>query len=79
MSVKQRGGIVILVAHRSSVLVTVDFVLAMNQGRIQAFGPKDEILAAMYSRPQPAVAGSAQGPRLRLATEQSTNAAAKGH
>jgi ATP-binding cassette subfamily C protein len=68
MSVRERGGIIVLVAHRPSALITVDFVLAVGQGQIQAFGPKDELLAKMFPRPQPAVAAS--GPRLRLATEE---------
>jgi ATP-binding cassette subfamily C protein len=68
MSVRERGGIVILVAHRPSVLITVDFVLAMDKGRVYAFGPKDEVLAKLFPRPQPAV-GQA-GPRLRLATDE---------
>jgi PrtD family type I secretion system ABC transporter len=68
LSVRERGGIVVLVAHRPSALGTVDFILAMNQGRVQAFGPKDDVLAKLFPRPQPAIAGSA--PRLRLATEE---------
>ncbi|MER9948524.1 type I secretion system permease/ATPase [Mesorhizobium sp. M0047] len=67
VSVRQRGGIVALVAHRPSALGTVDFILAMNQGRVQAFGLKDEVLAKLFPRPQPAVAAV---PRLRLATEE---------
>jgi ATP-binding cassette subfamily C protein len=68
MSVRQRGGVVILVAHRPSVLITVDFILAMNQGRVAAFGLKDDVFGKLFPRPQPAVASS--GPRLRLATEE---------
>lgn len=44
-SVRDRGGIVIVVAHRSSALASVDVVLVMNQGRVQALGKRDEILA----------------------------------
>jgi ATP-binding cassette subfamily C protein len=67
LSVRERGGIVVLVAHRPTALATVDFILAMNQGRVQGFGPKDDVLSKLFPRPQPAVAAS--GPRLRLATE----------
>jgi PrtD family type I secretion system ABC transporter len=42
--VRKRGGIVIVVAHRASALAAVDHVLVLNQGRQQAFGPRDEIL-----------------------------------
>jgi ATP-binding cassette, subfamily C, bacterial PrsD len=44
-SVRQRGGIVIVVAHRPSTLSSVDLVLAMRDGQALAFGPKDLVLA----------------------------------
>ncbi|TRC87875.1 type I secretion system permease/ATPase [Mesorhizobium sp. WSM4303] len=69
MGVRERGGIVVLVAHRPSALATVDFILAMNQGRVQAFGLKDDVLAKLFPRPQPSVVAV---PRLRLATEEPT-------
>ena len=42
--VRSRGGIVIVIAHRSSALASVDHVLVLNQGRQQAFGPRDKVL-----------------------------------
>lgn len=72
MSVRDRNGVVVIVAHRPSVLITVDFVLAMDQGRVQAFGPKEEVLAKLFPRPQPAP--TRPGPRLRLATDEAGNA-----
>jgi len=42
--VRERGGIVVVVAHRPSALASVDLVLTLNQGRMRAFGPKNEIL-----------------------------------
>ncbi len=45
MSVRARNGVVIVVAHRPSAIASVDQLLMMNQGRVQAFGPKDEVLA----------------------------------
>ena len=50
MSVRARGGIDIVVAHRPSAIVSVDQLLLMNQGRVQAFGPKDEVLARVVQR-----------------------------
>lgn len=44
LGVKQRGGIVVVIAHRPSALAAVDQVLVMAEGRPQAFGPKDEVL-----------------------------------
>jgi PrtD family type I secretion system ABC transporter len=45
LAVRARGGIVIVVAHRSSALAGVDLVLVMADGQAQAFGPKDEVFA----------------------------------
>jgi ATP-binding cassette subfamily C protein len=41
----KRGGTVIVIAHRPSVLSAVDYVLAMSDGQMRAFGPRDEVLA----------------------------------
>jgi ABC-type protease/lipase transport system fused ATPase/permease subunit len=43
--VRQRGGIAVVIAHLPGVLATVDTVLAMGNGCIRAFGPKDEVLS----------------------------------
>ena len=53
MGVRQRGGIVIVIAHRRTALAAVDHVLALMQGRAQAIGPRDEVLAKLF-RPQQA-------------------------
>ncbi|MEH2513015.1 PrtD family type I secretion system ABC transporter [Nitrobacteraceae bacterium AZCC 1564] len=53
LGVRARGGIVVVVAHRPSALAGVDHVLALNNGRQQAFGPKDEVLSQIL-RPHPA-------------------------
>jgi len=44
LSVKARGGIVVVVAHRPSALAAVDKVLVLTNGQMQAFGPKDDVL-----------------------------------
>ncbi|WP_024511626.1 type I secretion system permease/ATPase [Bradyrhizobium sp. ARR65] len=46
-AVRERNGIVIVVAHRPSVLGVVDLVLMMENGRSKAFGPRDQILSRM--------------------------------
>jgi ATP-binding cassette subfamily C protein len=43
LSVRKRGGIVVVVSHRPSALASVDTVLIMNQGRAFVCGPKDEV------------------------------------
>ena len=51
LRVRERGGIAIVIAHRPSAIAGVDFVLVMNAGRQQAFGPKDEVLNKVLQRP----------------------------
>ncbi len=53
MSIRARGGIVVIIAHRPSALAGVDQVLVMGEGRMQSFGPKDEVLSKVL-RPVPA-------------------------
>src|SRR5581483_1766882 len=55
IGVRNRGGIVIVVAHRPSAIANVDLLLMMHQGRAQAFGPKDEVLSKVL---QPAAAAA---------------------
>jgi ATP-binding cassette, subfamily C, type I secretion system permease/ATPase len=43
-SVRERGGIVIVIAHRPGVLAAVDLVGVMDHGQLKAFGPRDEVL-----------------------------------
>ncbi len=56
LGVRDRGGIVVIVAHRPSALVAVDRILVLNQGRAQTFGEKDAILAASHPKLQPVAA-----------------------
>ena len=65
LGARARGAIVVVVAHRPSALSGVDHVLAMNGGRQQAFGPKDEVLAKVLRRDgvvsAPKIVQAAQG------------------
>lgn len=51
LGVRSRGGIVVVIAHRPSAIAGVDQVLMLRDGRVQALGPKDEILARVLQRP----------------------------
>jgi PrtD family type I secretion system ABC transporter len=53
-AVRARGAIAVVLAHRPSALAAVDHVLVMRQGRVHAFGPKDEVLRKVL-RPRLAV------------------------
>ncbi|WP_407157936.1 type I secretion system permease/ATPase [Bradyrhizobium sp. STM 3557] len=52
-SARARGAIVVVVAHRPIGIEAVDQVLVMKDGRMQAFGPKETVLAQVL---QPRVA-----------------------
>lgn len=44
---KAQGTTVVLVTHRSSVLAQADKLLVLNEGRLQAFGPSQDVLKAL--------------------------------
>jgi len=51
-AVRERGGICIVIAHRPSALANVSHILVMRQGRMEAFGPRDEILEKIIGKPR---------------------------
>lgn len=52
---RERGAIVIVVAHRPVGIEAVDQLLVMKEGRMQAFGPKEQVLGQVLQRvPSPA-------------------------
>jgi ATP-binding cassette subfamily C protein len=48
---RQRGAIVIVIAHRPSALAGVDQILVMNQGRVAEIGAKEKVLPNLMPRP----------------------------
>ena len=63
-SVRARGGIIVVVAHRPSALAGLDKVLVLSKGQVQAFGPRDEVLKSVL---QPVPSEAASAPRQRPA------------
>jgi ATP-binding cassette subfamily C protein PrsD len=53
LSLRARGAVVVVVAHRPSAIAGVDYILVMAKGRQQQFGPKEEILNGV-TQPQSA-------------------------
>ena len=51
LKARERGAIVVIIAHRQSALAAVDQVMLLADGRIQAFGPKDEVISRVLRRP----------------------------
>ena len=52
-SVRRRGGIAVVIAHRPAALSQVNKVLVMQDGRGTMFGPRDEVLAKIAPRALP--------------------------
>jgi PrtD family type I secretion system ABC transporter len=45
--IRGRNGIVVLIAHRPNVLQKTDFMLILNEGHVQGFGPTNSLLPAI--------------------------------
>jgi PrtD family type I secretion system ABC transporter len=52
-SARERGAIVVVVAHRPIGIEAVDQLLVLRDGRMQAFGPKDQVLGQVLQRVAP--------------------------
>lgn len=64
---KAQGTTFVVITHRTSILTVVDKILLLREGAVQAFGPRDEVLAALQKTRQ---AGQAQRPiTAQLTTE----------
>ena len=46
-AMRERGSIVIVIAHRPSAIAALDLLLVVQNGRQESFGPKAEVLAKM--------------------------------
>lgn len=60
VAIKKRGGIVVVMTHRTSVLSVVDQILVMNEGQVQLSAPRDAALARLGgAAARPAIVRSA--------------------
>ena len=50
---RERGAIVVIVAHRPIGIEEVDQLLVLRDGRMQAFGPKETVLGQVLQRVTP--------------------------
>jgi ATP-binding cassette subfamily C exporter for protease/lipase len=56
---KAQGATVVLITHRTSVLPAADKVLMLRDGAVAAFGPRDEVLAALRNAQQKSLGAGA--------------------
>lgn len=59
---KSRGTTFVVMTHRTSVLAVADKMLILQEGQSRAFGPRDEVLAALAKANAPQQARPAGGP-----------------
>ncbi len=59
---KARGTTFVVMTHRTSVLAVADKMLLLHEGQNRAFGPRDEVLAALAKANAPAPQARAQAP-----------------
>lgn len=57
-AMRERGSIVVVIAHRPNAIATVDKILCLQEGRMAAFGPKEEVLKQVV---QPVQAARSRG------------------
>ena len=66
---KERGTTFVVITHRTSVLGVADKILFLSDGTVRAFGPRDEVLAAINkARQEAGQARPAQQPQATPAT-----------
>ncbi len=51
-ALKARGTTFVVMTHRTSILPVVDKMMVLRDGQVQAFGPRDEVLAALNKAAQ---------------------------
>jgi ATP-binding cassette subfamily C exporter for protease/lipase len=64
LNLKARGTTFVVMTHRTSVLAVADKMLVLCDGAVQAFGARDEVLAALRQ------AGEQAADRMRKAANQ---------
>jgi PrtD family type I secretion system ABC transporter len=62
LAARATGSVVVVIAHRPSALAAVDQVLMLAQGKVQALGPKDEVLRKVLRPAQGGAPAPAAGP-----------------
>ena len=56
VDLNKRGKTTVLITHRMSALSVASKIMVLNEGVIKAFGPRNEVLAALQAKPAPSAA-----------------------
>jgi ATP-binding cassette subfamily C exporter for protease/lipase len=62
LELKARGTTFVVMTHRTSVLAVADKMLVLRDGAMHAFGPRDDVLAALRKASEQALAAHSQPP-----------------
>ena len=74
---KSRGTTFVVITHRSSVLGVADKILLLRDGAVQAFGPRDDVMAALKKANEEAAQAQARAAQQRQVTAAQTVTAPK--
>ena len=66
------GTTFVIITHRRSVLAVTDKLLVLRDGQVQAFGPRDDVLAALQKANQEAAAKAQAAQQQRQGTPART-------
>lgn len=69
VQLRQRGALVVVVSHRSSLLSVTNKLLVLVEGTVQAFGPTREVMEALNRKNAPAAPAPALASAPQKATE----------
>lgn len=83
LDLRRRGKTIVLITHRPSVLSATNKLLMMKDGSVQAFGPTQQVLAAIQEANKKAIEAAqeraaAASPRRRVRAEEAATDAAPG-
>ncbi|MBO6783235.1 MAG: type I secretion system permease/ATPase, partial [Alphaproteobacteria bacterium] len=50
---RRRGTTIVVIAHRPSMLEHVDKILVLREGKVDMYGPRDDVMAQLMGKPAP--------------------------
>jgi len=57
---RRRGVTIVVIAHRPTMLEHVDKILVLREGKTDMYGTRDEVMAKLTGRPEPATVAPEQ-------------------